>query len=168
MSALEQTVGVAADYRHVEKFARPEPSLALDGTVLKWYDIAPDDAPVPLAIRALARRSLRDAADRTRSASSGELGFVILHRCGESFYFLLVCTWRNENELWETVWAKDGDGDVFFRPWPIEGDAPADVLRVGARRRVPRARRRGRATSAPRATRARGRRTCGSSYAGVV
>jgi hypothetical protein len=19
------------------------------------------------------------------------------------------------------VWAKDGDGDVFFRPWPIEG-----------------------------------------------
>ena len=35
----------------------------------------------------------------------GELGFVVLHRCGESFYFLLVCTWRNENELWETVWA---------------------------------------------------------------
>ena len=32
-----------------------------------------------------------------------------------------MSTWRNENELWETVWAKDGDGDVFFRPWPIEG-----------------------------------------------
>ena len=55
------------------------------------------------------------------SATLGELGFVILHRCGESFYFLLVCTWRNENELWETVWAKTGDDDVFFRPWPAEG-----------------------------------------------
>ncbi len=55
-----------------------------------------------------------------RVGDLGELGFVILHRCGEGFYFLLVCTWRNENELWETVWAKDGDADVFFRPWPIE------------------------------------------------
>ena len=34
---------------------------------------------------------------------------MILHRCGESFYFLLVCTWRNDNEVWETVWAKDGE-----------------------------------------------------------
>ena len=46
---------------------------------------------------------------------------MILHRCGESFYFLLVSTWRNENELWETVWAKNGDGERRFRPWPIEG-----------------------------------------------
>ena len=114
MSALQHG-SVAADYRHAEKFAHAEPSLALGETVLKWYDVAPDEEPVPLAIRAVARRCLRDAA------RSGELGFVVLHRCGESFYFLLVCTWRNENELWETVWAKNGDGDVFFRPWPIEG-----------------------------------------------
>ena len=46
---------------------------------------------------------------------------MILHRCGEDFYFLLVCTWRNENELWETVWAKDGDERRFFHPWPVEG-----------------------------------------------
>ena len=46
---------------------------------------------------------------------------MILHRCGESFYFLLVSTWRNDNELWETVWAKDGDDELGFQPWPIEG-----------------------------------------------
>ena len=45
---------------------------------------------------------------------------MILHRCGESFYFLLVSTWRNDNELWETVWAKDGDASGFH-PWPLEG-----------------------------------------------
>jgi hypothetical protein len=120
MSALEQA-SVGPDYRHSEKFARAEPSLALGDTVLKWYDIAPDDAPVPLAIRAVARRSLRDAARGDELGPLGELGFVILHRCGEDFYFLLVCTWRNENELWETVWAKNGGSDVLFRPWPIEG-----------------------------------------------
>jgi hypothetical protein len=122
MSALEQPVSVTAEYRHVEKLVTPEPSLALGRTTLKWYDIAPDEGPVPLAIRALARRNLRDAAHEGSLGDLGELGFVILHRCGDDFYFLLLCTWHNENELWETVWAKNGAGDVFFRPWPA--DAP--------------------------------------------
>ena len=120
MSALEQA-GVAPDYRHVEKFVRAEPSLALGDTVLKWYDVALDEAPVPLAIRAVARRSLRDAGRAGVLGTLGDLGFVLLHRCGDDFYFLLVCTWRNENELWETVWAKDGEDDALFRPWPTEG-----------------------------------------------
>ena len=119
MSAVE-AVGVTSEYEHVEKIATSEPSLALGRSILKWYDIAPDDAPVPLTIRALARRNLRDAFHDGELTDLGDLGFVILHRCGESFYFLLVSTWRNENELWETVWAKNGD-DVFFRPWPIDG-----------------------------------------------
>lgn len=121
MSALEQVSEVRPDYQHVSKLVRPEPSLALRHAVLKWYDIAPADAPVPLAIRALARRNLRDASKSGALGLSGDLGFVILHRCGEVFYFLLVSTWCNDNELWETVWAKDGDGEVRFRPWPIEG-----------------------------------------------
>jgi len=61
VNALEHA-SVAADYRHAEKFAHAEPGLALGDTNLKWYDVAPDDAPVPLAIRAVARRCLRDAA----------------------------------------------------------------------------------------------------------
>ncbi len=121
MSALEQLDGVRPDYRHSPKSARPEASLTLGGLVLKWYDIAPAETPVPLAIRALARRNLRDAFKAGALDASGDLGFVILHRCGEGFYFLIVSTWRNDNELWETVWAKDGDGEVKFRPWLTEG-----------------------------------------------
>jgi hypothetical protein len=119
MSALDQVAGVTPGYRHVTKLIRPAPCLELEGTVLKWYDIAPEDAPIADEIRDLARRSLEEAARAGALGLAAELGFVILHRCGQSFYFLLVSTWRNENELWETVWAKDGE--LGFRPWPAEG-----------------------------------------------
>jgi hypothetical protein len=121
VSAVETSGSVTTDYVHIEKIITPAPTITLDGAILKWYDIAPADAPVPLAVRALARRNLRDASKSGELGISGDLGFVILHRCGESFYFLLVSTWRNENELWETVWAKAGDLDASFNAWPTEG-----------------------------------------------
>ena len=121
MSVLDLVGEVEAGYEHVSKVVSPEPRLTLRDAVLKWYDIAPGDAPVPLAVRALARRNLRDASKAGELALGDGLGFAILHRCGESFYFLLISTWRNDNELWETVWAKNGDSDHAFRPWPIDG-----------------------------------------------
>jgi hypothetical protein len=111
---------VQAGYRHLAKVVASAPGIELGGSALKWYDIAPADEPVPGPIRALARGSLRGAVDSGAIALDDDLGFVILHRCGKSFYFLLVSTWRNDNELWETVWAKDGDA-AGFHPWPLEG-----------------------------------------------
>jgi hypothetical protein len=121
MSVLERIGVVRPDYRHFAKYVTPRPSVALADAVLKWYDIAPDDDPVPDDVAKLAERNLRDASSAGTLGLGGDLGFVILHRCGESFYFLLVSTWRNDNELWETVWAKDGDADDTFRPWPVDG-----------------------------------------------
>lgn len=122
MTAVLDRIGrVAPDDTHAaRKVVRPGPILALDDAFLKWYDIAPADAPVPYGIReqaydAVCRGSRSGALDL-----SGDLGFVILHRSNESFYFLLVSTWRNDNEFWETVWAKDGDA-AAFEPLPIEG-----------------------------------------------
>ena len=112
---------VRADYRHISKQIRPAPPITLDDAVLKWYDIAPAHEPVPCELHVLARGNLHAAAESDSLGLSGELGFVILHRCGESFYFLLVATWRNDNELWETVWAKNGSDNVGFRPWPLDG-----------------------------------------------
>jgi hypothetical protein len=121
MSVVEQHDVVTPAYRHIYKRIQPGPCLELGDSSLKWYDIAPPEAPVPESIRELARDDLQAAAGAGELGLSRELGFAILHRCGESFYFLLVCTWRNENELWETVWAKDGDEELSFRPWPSEG-----------------------------------------------
>lgn len=108
-------------YRHGPKLARPAPSIVLGDAVLKWYDVAPADDPVPDELRALARRDLGVGVRLGEVRLGEELGFVILHRCGGGFHFLLVQTWRNDNELWETVWAKDGESDPGFHPWPIEG-----------------------------------------------
>ena len=112
---------VSADYLHATKAIRPATPITLGETVLKWYDIAPAAEPVPPELHVLARGTMRAAAESGLLDLEDELGFVILHRCGESFYFLLITTWRNENELWETVWAKNGDDEVAFRPWLLEG-----------------------------------------------
>ena len=120
MSVLARIGGVGRDYRHVTKIIRPASTLVVDGAELKWYDIAPTGAPIRGDIHELARRDLGEAASSGALELSDDLGFVILHRCGLSFYFLLVSTWRNANELWETVWAKD-DGDPRFHLWPVEG-----------------------------------------------
>jgi hypothetical protein len=117
VSALEHEHGQRG---HDAKVATPQPSIMLGEAVLKWYDIARPATPVPIAIRALARRCLRDAVKLGRLSLEDDLGFVLLHRCEDDFHFLLVATWRNENELWESVWAKRST-DVFFESWPSAG-----------------------------------------------
>ena len=119
-SILERRDGVTPGYRHIYKRIQSAPCVEVGDTTLKWYDLAPADAPIPDEVRELARRDLQAAAEDDTLGLSEELGFVILHRCGRSFYFLLVSTWRNDNELWETVWAKTDDAEGFH-PWPLEG-----------------------------------------------
>jgi hypothetical protein len=121
MSAAGLESRIPQDYRHVAKLARPAPIITIAGATLKWYDVARATAPVPEEIRALAREGLEDEARTGGLALADDVGFVILHRCGRDFYFLLACTWRNQNEVWETAFAKDGEADPAFRPWPAGG-----------------------------------------------
>jgi hypothetical protein len=120
-TVLDQRGHVGSEYVHIPKVVRPGTILVLDDAVLKWYEIAPEAKPVPLRVRELAYDALCRGSRSGELEFDGDLGFVLLHRCGESFYFLLVSTWRNDNELWETVWAKDGPDAPSFEPWPVEG-----------------------------------------------
>ena len=56
----------------------------------------------------------------TRSKRAASALFI-LHRCGSDFYFLIVSTWRGNNELWETVFYKNGDAMADFDLWPRDG-----------------------------------------------
>jgi hypothetical protein len=113
--------GVPADYTHVAKQVTREAAFVRPDSYLKWYDIACPDAGVPDAVRAEARTYLGDRMDGHELDISGDVGFVVLHRCGESFYFLIVCTWRHQNEMWQTVYARDTAVDAAFAAVPASG-----------------------------------------------
>lgn len=113
---LETDSGIDAGYRHAPKRVTPGEAIEPPGAVLKWYGLHPDDRPVPEDITRLARTCLT-----TNPLAARGLGFVILHRCGKDFYFLIVCTWRNSNEIWQTVFYKDGDAMPDFALFPRDG-----------------------------------------------
>ena len=102
---LRNDLGVGQNYEHTPKRVTSGQSIETNGAVLKWYKLAPQDRQVPDEIDRLARSFL----GRQTNLEAKGLGFVILHRCGEGFYFLIVNTWRGNNEVWETLFYKDGD-----------------------------------------------------------
>lgn len=112
---VETDSGIAETYLHISKSVTPDDSLELSGATVKWYDVYPQDLPISNEIKRLGRSCLNS----TPLEIPG-LGFVILHRCGQDFYFLIACTWRNDNELWSTVFYKDGSAMAEFAPFPRE------------------------------------------------
>ena len=106
---LATDLGIDPKYRHTAKQVTPGEMLETSGAVLKWYAVHPEDRPVPDDITQSARAYLLKTPLEARG-----LGFVVLHRCGNDFYFLIACTWRGSNEVWETVFYKDGDAMVDF------------------------------------------------------
>lgn len=110
------TIGnvIPAGYRHYPKLITPADDLVLPDAHLKWYDVYRPQAGMDAGLRDQAREFVLAQARAERLQISGELGFVIHHLCGESFYFLIVCTWRNANEMWETLYGRDlADGGPF-------------------------------------------------------
>lgn len=93
------------------KYALPKEIFTVGKTRFKWYDLAEDPAEV-------SSQDIQNAKTRIENANENfqnieDLGFVIMHRCGEN-YLLLVCTWRSENELWESVYY---NGTGKFEIW---------------------------------------------------
>lgn len=113
---------VPADYRHYAKQAVPQAPLLAGGAVLKFYHLEKPGEPVPEALAAAARALL----GANGAFGEGDCGFVLLHRCGADFHFLLVSVWRGANEVWEAVWYHQGAmaGFAPFGPaYPASGDS---------------------------------------------
>jgi len=114
---LSSLGSVQPEYRHYDKVITPAEGIDLGNTYLKWYDINVPEAPIDPALQQEARRFLQAETDSWSLDLAKQLGFVLLHRCGESFYLLLVQSWRNSNELWETVYYRDAESNGF-KPFP--------------------------------------------------
>lgn len=105
-------------YRHYPKNISPGPMFDTQSACLKWYCLAKHGAPVEPEVEALAREFLHRSSARPDWSIDGDVGFAILHRCGDDFYFLIVCTWRGDNELWETVYYKPDSRAADFDTFP--------------------------------------------------
>lgn len=118
---LHTTLSVAESYVHRDKRITPGEPLTVGATRLKWYDIALPDTGVEPGVAALARGHLILQTEFGALNLKGDLGFVILHRCGAGFYFLIVNSWANENEIWEQVFAKENASTPAFTLFPRQG-----------------------------------------------
>ena len=105
--------GVPENYRHYPKRAVPRGALQAGGATFKLYHLERPGEPVPLALAGNASAWLARQAGQV--FEPGDLGFVILHRCGADFHFLLPVVWRGANEAWETVAYHQGDMAGFER-----------------------------------------------------
>ena len=106
---LEQLGNVVPEgYEYYKKHVRPGADLSLPTAYLKWYDIYPSGSEVTPEQAAEVRAFL--TTELAKLNLEGELGFVLLHRAG-SYLLLMPVTWRNTNELWESVYTKDLNSD---------------------------------------------------------
>jgi hypothetical protein len=95
---------VPEGYMYYKKLVTPREDLCLSNAYFKWYDIRPPEVEITPAQSSECRAFVAAEAQRLQFAQ--ELGFVLLHRAG-SVLLLLVTTWRNTNEIWESVYVKD-------------------------------------------------------------
>lgn len=115
---MSEVIQVSPAYRHYEKTIYCHGVIQPANSRLKWYDIARSDQPVEEGIRDLARDFLSRQTTLVGIPSTQELGFVLLHRCGQGFYFLGLCTWRENNELWKSIFYFDAGRSKDFEFFP--------------------------------------------------
>ena len=94
---------VAVNYAHNPKFVRPASALSSPGVYLKWYLIQPEARPISDADCSAAQAFVQAEILQNRLALKQQIGFVVQHRC-TGVDILYVCSWRNDNEVWETLY----------------------------------------------------------------
>lgn len=110
---LAINLGVDAGHQHRSKQVTQLAPFMLPQAVLKWYGVHEASRSIPTDVTEMAQQQLLTAPPEAQG-----MGFALLHRCGEAFYFLIVCTWRNSNELWQTVFYRDNDAATSIALFP--------------------------------------------------
>lgn len=120
---LDRLGNVPQEYRHGQKMTTPGADVSLPNAYLKWYNTYRPEEKISEQEVEESRAFLQDEVAQGRFNIDDQLGFVVLHRC-DKVYFLIICTWRNVNELWDTVYVKDLTPGSEYKPVAIEGHKP--------------------------------------------
>lgn len=110
-------------YRHHERRVEPGMALAMPGAILKWYEVQRVETAVPATTRNQARAFLAQQASAGRLELGNGLGFVVLH-VSDARSYLIVGAWRDNQELWETLFVRDHAGEGAFVRRQSGVDAP--------------------------------------------
>jgi hypothetical protein len=105
---------VPEGYDYYEKLVTPGEDLILPNAYLKWYDIYPPGEKITQGQVEESRAFLEAEVASGRLKLYDELGFVLLHRAGAAL-LLMVTTWRNTNEMWESAYAKETAQSAGYR-----------------------------------------------------
>ena len=115
------THAASLQYHHRTKDASPGTALRMGAVTLKWYDLDETANRITQQTRTRAQTALHSfAAFMTDDCA----GFAILHQCSASYAFLLISTWRGNNELWQSVQYIDHPLTAFAPFGPAYSDAP--------------------------------------------
>jgi hypothetical protein len=114
------------DYEHHQRRVAPGPDLILSDSRLKWYQIHRPDVEIPNDLVEESRRFIREEIEGGRLQIANEFGFVMLHLGDEpasrnTFAMLFVCTWRNNNELWRTLYTRTLRSNQGFERYVDDG-----------------------------------------------
>lgn len=135
-AALDQTA-VPAAYKHHQRLITPGATLRLGRTDLKWYEIRRPDAPMPEGLEEQTRAFLRSEVEAKRLDIEGQPGFVMLHLADSngrpnSVALLLISTWNQANEVWESVYWKPVAAGSYQRVVRPDHAATYCVWELGA------------------------------------
>jgi hypothetical protein len=108
---------VPEGYTYYQKLAAPGEDISLPRAYLKWYTIRHLDAEIAPELVEETRAFV--AAEVERLKMQDELGFVLLHECRPAL-LLMINTWRNTNEIWESAYAKDMTRAGSYQPITFE------------------------------------------------
>lgn len=108
-------------YKFYKKKITPGNLLHLHGVSLKWYELYPPDMGITQKQNLEARAFLEAEVKTGKLKFDGELGFAILHRAGD-YLLLLLTTWRNTNEMWESIFVKNVVHHESYSPFKFEND----------------------------------------------
>jgi hypothetical protein len=100
---------VADHYVHVRKEMRAAPPLVAPGIFSKWYLVNPPGRPFAESDVQAAQSFLLSEIESGRLGLRNQVGFTVQHRCAKVDIFY-VCSWRENNELWETLYMLPAGG----------------------------------------------------------
>jgi hypothetical protein len=114
---------VSSTYKHQNKSVRPGPALVTNNVYLKWTLIEPESLRItPIQVNE-AQEFLLEELSSGRLKLNNEVGFVIQHRCAKVL-ILYVCTWRGDNEVWETLYNAAVMPDAHYKILQRENTSP--------------------------------------------